>query len=67
VILESENGVPRRVKGILQTGQEEADFIDLKIQELKKIQNHMFEEMKNEMNDIENITECMNKPKLYNE
>jgi hypothetical protein len=36
------------VKGILQTGQEEADSIDLKIQELKKIENHMFKEMKNE-------------------
>jgi len=36
VIWEGENGVPRRVNGILQTGQEEADFIDSKIQELKK-------------------------------
>jgi hypothetical protein len=27
--------IPRRAKGILQTGQEDADFIDLIIQELK--------------------------------
>jgi len=35
-VVSLESDVPRRVKGILQTGQEEVDFIDLKIQELKK-------------------------------
>lgn len=39
-----EINIPRRVNGILHTGQADADFMDLNIQELK-MQKHMIKEM----------------------